>query len=171
MAASRSGIQAGAARCFGTRNGAVSSSSICWRVRTSGSFFSGFRQLQLAHRIAPEIFSFDEKAIEGAKGGKLQANVGARLALLHQLEEIIAEIIRAAASARSGHFSGRGNAVERLTIGDQRARRDVSLDFEIAQEFLRERIPGGACGHGGLLGLFNRGALERGARAAAHTGS
>ena len=55
IAASRSGIQAGAARCFGTRNGAASSSSICCRVRTSGNFFSAFGKLQFAHRIVAQV--------------------------------------------------------------------------------------------------------------------
>jgi len=33
------GIHAGACACFSTRSGAVSSSSICFAVKTSGSFF------------------------------------------------------------------------------------------------------------------------------------
>ena len=108
-----------------------------------------------------KIFSFDEKAIEGAKRGKLQPNVRARLALFHQLEEIIAEIIRAAAAPGADIFLGT-EIFERLTIGDQGAGRDVSLDFEVAQKLLGERIPGVTRRHNGYSGFSMASAAGRG---------
>src|ERR1051326_8955573 len=77
-----------------------------------------FWKLQFAHRIFTQIFSFGEKAIEGAERGKLQSDVGARLLLFHQLEEIIAEIIWAAVAPGAGSFLS-AKIFERLTIGDQ----------------------------------------------------
>ena len=96
IATSRSGIHAGAVRCFGTRSGAESSSSICCRVRTSGSFFSSFGSCNSPHRIDAQSFSLNEKSIKGAQRRKLQADVGTRLLFLHQREKIIAKIVRRA---------------------------------------------------------------------------
>src|SRR5205823_8794547 len=55
-----------------------------------------FRQLELAHGVEPKMFSLDEKSVESAERGELEADVRPRLAVLHQLKEIVAEIVRAA---------------------------------------------------------------------------
>ena len=72
---------------------------------------------------------------------KIAAEYKSAPGFFHQLEEIIAEIVRAAVAPGTDIFL-RTEILERLAIGDQSARRDISLDLEVAQKLLGERIPG-----------------------------
>ena len=88
-----------ALRAFGTRSGAASSSSICVCVRTSGSFFSGFRQLQLPHRIDASVLFARREIDKRCATRRTAGGCRSAPASLHQLEEVIAKIVRACISA------------------------------------------------------------------------
>ena len=132
----------------------MSSSSICFGVRTSGNFFSAFGNCSCRTGSSAQIFSFDQEPIKGAEGGELQANVRARLAVLHQLEKVIAEIVRAAFLPGANVFFG-AKRRQRLPVNGERARGNVALDFERSEGTPR-RVCRGSCGQATiLLGLFD----------------
>ena len=79
IAASRSGIHAGAARVFFNLQRRGEQFVDLLARQDERQFLLELRQLQFAHRIDPQFFSRDQEAIESAKRGKLQANVGPRL--------------------------------------------------------------------------------------------
>jgi hypothetical protein len=66
-------------------------------------FLFRFRQLQFASGIARDAFSLDQKPIEASQRGELQSDIGARLSLFHQAEQIIAKVIGVALLPGSIH--------------------------------------------------------------------
>src|SRR5207248_7067322 len=75
----------------------------------------------------------------GAEGGELQANIGARLSLFHDVEKVIAEIVGATVAPRARIFL-RAKTFERPAISHQGTRRNVALDLEVAQRSEERRV-------------------------------
>ena len=79
IAASRSGIQAGAVSMFRHAQRRGEQLVDLLSRQNERQFLLRLRQLQFARRIDAQSFSLNEKSIEGAQRGELQADVGARL--------------------------------------------------------------------------------------------
>src|SRR6185437_5112318 len=114
-------------------------------------FLVDLRQLQLAHLVAPELFSVSQESVKSPERGKLQPDIGAGLLAFHEREKITAEIVGGAFVPRGLVFATK--RLERFSVGFQRAGRSVSFEFEIAQELVGERI---ARHEKNLFRLFDR---------------